>query len=173
MSKRLRSRIIACPATTWYPKQYSQQSAKACQLHVEYLWKLRIHKLLLIVFREAWCLQRWWGNHSQTESNTRPVREKQGASLSLSISRQNLTHTTPSAMARRVCAFTPQGLQFPVLNLNSIHAEATCMVEKTCLYRSVDIDWHYDVWRPKNIFWMLQGQISPVPRSTWILFRIS
>ena len=58
----------------------------------------------------------------------------------------------PSAMAGRVSALTPQGLQFPVLNLNSIHAEATCMVEKTCLYRSVDIDWHYDVWRPENIF---------------------
>ena len=34
------------------------------------------------------------------ESHTRPAREKQGAlMLSLSISRQNLTHTTPSAMA--------------------------------------------------------------------------
>ena len=59
---------------------------------------------------------------------------------------------TPSAMAGRDCAFIPQGLHFLILNLNSTHAEATCMVEKTCLYRSVDIDCHNNVWRPKNIF---------------------
>ena len=71
----------------------------------------------------------------------------------LCVSRQTShIHITPSAMTGRDCAFTPQGLQFPILNLNSIHAEDTCMVEKTCLYRSVDIDWHDDVWRPKNIF---------------------
>ena len=48
--------------------------------------------------------------------------------------------------------FTPQDLQFPVLDLSSIHAEATCMVEKACLCRSVDTDWRNDVWRPKYIF---------------------
>ena len=53
------------------------------------------------------------------------------------------------------CSFAPQGLRFPILNLDSIDAKATCMVEKTCLCRSVDINWHNNGWRPKYIFWML------------------
>ena len=80
---------------------------------------------------------------------------------------------TPSGMVGRDCAFTPQGLQFSSLKLSSMHAQATSMVEKNWLCRKVDIDWHNDVWHPKHIFWMLWGQISPFPRSTWILFWIS
>ena len=59
---------------------------------------------------------------------------------------------TPSGMAGRDCAITPQGLKFSLLTLSSMHAQDTSMVEKNWLCRSVDIDWHHDVWHPKHIF---------------------